>query len=194
MREPRPLETFLPEVPTERRGEPVVVRSAVASTFVAALELCPGTVVGLRSGGGFRDNHGRAGHGERVNPSVNGRVGCQDDGRSQPDAWDPIRRSWLCDQLSRQPPATRHAPSGATRRQAYRSLTHRKDTGGQPDRVHATCRRTPSSGQWAVLTIVRTISTDSAKLANNSIGATASPSVQRMPESMQGRGELTVVG
>jgi hypothetical protein len=47
MREPRPLEAFLPEVPTEKRGEPVIVRSAVASTFVAALGLCRGAVVGL---------------------------------------------------------------------------------------------------------------------------------------------------
>ena len=47
MREPRPLGDFLPVVPPERRGEPVVVRSAVASTFVAALELCRGAVVGL---------------------------------------------------------------------------------------------------------------------------------------------------
>jgi len=34
-------------VPPEERGEPVVVRSAVASTFVAALELCREAVVGL---------------------------------------------------------------------------------------------------------------------------------------------------
>jgi segregation and condensation protein A len=44
---PQPLETFWPEVPAEKRGEPVVVRSAVASTFVAALELCRESVVGL---------------------------------------------------------------------------------------------------------------------------------------------------
>jgi segregation and condensation protein A len=43
----QPLEDFLPAVPPERRGERVVVRSAVASTFVAALELCRGAVVGL---------------------------------------------------------------------------------------------------------------------------------------------------
>jgi segregation and condensation protein A len=53
MREPRPLEAFLPEVPAEKRGEPVVVRSAVASTFVAALELCRGAVVGLDQGEDF---------------------------------------------------------------------------------------------------------------------------------------------
>jgi len=47
MREPRPLEDFLPAVPPERRGERVVVRSAVASTFVAALELCRTAVIGL---------------------------------------------------------------------------------------------------------------------------------------------------
>jgi segregation and condensation protein A len=47
MYEPRPLEAFLPVVPAEKRGEPVIVRSAVASTFVAALELCREAVVGL---------------------------------------------------------------------------------------------------------------------------------------------------
>jgi hypothetical protein len=47
MREPRPLEAFLPEVSAEQRGEPVIVRSAEASTFVAALEPCRGAVVGL---------------------------------------------------------------------------------------------------------------------------------------------------
>ena len=47
MSEPRPLEAFLPVVPPERRGEPVIVRSAVASTFVAALELCREAVVEL---------------------------------------------------------------------------------------------------------------------------------------------------
>jgi hypothetical protein len=47
MSEPRPLEVFLPEVPAEKRGEPVIVRSAVASTFVAVLEPCRGAVVGL---------------------------------------------------------------------------------------------------------------------------------------------------
>jgi hypothetical protein len=46
MSEPHPLEAFLPVVPAEKQGEPVVVRSAVASTFVAALELCRGVVVG----------------------------------------------------------------------------------------------------------------------------------------------------
>jgi segregation and condensation protein A len=44
---PRPLGDFLPTVPPQRRGEWVVVRSAVESTFVAALELCRGSVVGL---------------------------------------------------------------------------------------------------------------------------------------------------
>jgi hypothetical protein len=53
MREPRPLEAFLPEVPAEKRGEPVIIRSAVASTFVAALELCRGAVVGLDQGDDF---------------------------------------------------------------------------------------------------------------------------------------------
>jgi segregation and condensation protein A len=45
--EPRPLEDFLPEVPGERRGGTPFVRSAVASTFVAALELCRSAFVGL---------------------------------------------------------------------------------------------------------------------------------------------------
>ena len=45
--EPKPLEDFCPEIPVERRGEVDVVRSAVASTFIAALELCRGSVVGL---------------------------------------------------------------------------------------------------------------------------------------------------
>ena len=44
--EPRPLTAFLPDVPAER-GEAVIVRSAVASTFIAALELCREAVVGL---------------------------------------------------------------------------------------------------------------------------------------------------
>jgi segregation and condensation protein A len=47
MSEPRPLQDFLPEVPAERRGKTPFVRSAVASTFVAALELCRGAFVGL---------------------------------------------------------------------------------------------------------------------------------------------------
>jgi segregation and condensation protein A len=47
MIEPQPLEDFMPVVPVARRGEVVFVRSAVASTFVAALELCRGAVVGL---------------------------------------------------------------------------------------------------------------------------------------------------
>ncbi len=47
MAEPRPLRDFWPEVPAERRSEAPLVRSAVASTFVAALELCRSAVVGL---------------------------------------------------------------------------------------------------------------------------------------------------
>jgi segregation and condensation protein A len=53
MTAPRPLETFWPAVPVEKRGEPVVVRSAVASTLVAALELCRESVVGLEQGEDF---------------------------------------------------------------------------------------------------------------------------------------------
>ena len=45
--EPKPLEDFCPEISLGRRGEPDVARSAVASTFIAALELCRGSVVGL---------------------------------------------------------------------------------------------------------------------------------------------------
>ena len=51
--EPRSLMDFCPVVPLERRGEVAVVRSAVASTFTAALELCRGSVVGLDQGNGF---------------------------------------------------------------------------------------------------------------------------------------------
>lgn len=51
--EPRPLQDFLPAVPAERRGETVLVRSAVASTFMAALELCRTAVVGLDQVSGF---------------------------------------------------------------------------------------------------------------------------------------------
>lgn len=47
MIEPRPLEDFMPVVPVAKRGEVVFVRSAVASTFIAALELCRGAVVDL---------------------------------------------------------------------------------------------------------------------------------------------------
>ncbi len=47
MREPRRLEDFLPEVAPERRGQTAVVRSAVASTLLAAFELCRGAVVRL---------------------------------------------------------------------------------------------------------------------------------------------------
>jgi len=53
MREPRPLADFWPAVPEERRGEPAVVRSAAASTFVAALELRRGAVIGLDQGESF---------------------------------------------------------------------------------------------------------------------------------------------
>lgn len=51
--EPRPLMAFLPDLPAQRRGEVVIVRSAVASTFVAALELCREAVVGLDQGERF---------------------------------------------------------------------------------------------------------------------------------------------
>ena len=51
--EPKPLEDFCPELPDERRGGLDVVRSAVASTFIAALELCRGSVVGLGQGHDF---------------------------------------------------------------------------------------------------------------------------------------------
>jgi segregation and condensation protein A len=47
MTAPRPLADFWREMPGARRSEIVVVRSAVASTFVAALELCRGAVVAL---------------------------------------------------------------------------------------------------------------------------------------------------
>jgi segregation and condensation protein A len=47
MTEPRPLADFWPEVPEQRRAEIAVVRSAVASTFVAALELCRRGIVAL---------------------------------------------------------------------------------------------------------------------------------------------------
>ena len=51
--EPRSLMDFCPVGPVERRGEVAVVRSAVASTFIAALELCRGSVVGPDQGNGF---------------------------------------------------------------------------------------------------------------------------------------------
>jgi chromatin segregation and condensation protein Rec8/ScpA/Scc1 (kleisin family) len=54
MTQPRPLADFWPEVPAERRGEPVIVRSAVASTFVAALELCRRGIVMLDQRESFR--------------------------------------------------------------------------------------------------------------------------------------------
>jgi chromatin segregation and condensation protein Rec8/ScpA/Scc1 (kleisin family) len=47
MTAPQPLEAFWPEVPAQKPKGPVIVRSAVASTFVAALELCQESVVGL---------------------------------------------------------------------------------------------------------------------------------------------------
>ena len=47
MTEARPLGDFLPVVPEDKRWQPIVVRSAVASTFVAALELCRGAVIRL---------------------------------------------------------------------------------------------------------------------------------------------------
>lgn len=50
MTEPKPLAAFWPVVPAEKRSEPVIVRSAVASTFVAALELCRDAAVGLDQG------------------------------------------------------------------------------------------------------------------------------------------------
>ena len=53
MSEPRALADFLPDVPSGKRGETVLVRSAVASTFLAALELCRGAVVELNQGEGF---------------------------------------------------------------------------------------------------------------------------------------------
>ena len=62
MREPRRCWALLPEVPAEQRGAPIIVRSAVASTFVAALELCRRAVVGLDQRG-FRHDHGLAAHG-----------------------------------------------------------------------------------------------------------------------------------
>ena len=47
MSEGRPLTEFLPRLDEEAIGGPVVARSAVASTLVAALELCREAVVGL---------------------------------------------------------------------------------------------------------------------------------------------------
>jgi segregation and condensation protein A len=44
----RPLAAFLPRLTEAMLGEPVVVRSAVASTLIAALELCREAVVGLQ--------------------------------------------------------------------------------------------------------------------------------------------------
>ena len=50
---PQPLQAVWPEVPKQKRGEPVIVRSTVASTFVAALELSKESVVGLDQGEDF---------------------------------------------------------------------------------------------------------------------------------------------
>ncbi len=47
MTAPRPLAAFWPKVPKQKRSEPVVVRSAVASTFVTASEPCREAAVGL---------------------------------------------------------------------------------------------------------------------------------------------------
>ena len=47
MTEARPLAAFLPRLTEAMLREPVVVRSAVASTLIAALELCRAAVVGL---------------------------------------------------------------------------------------------------------------------------------------------------
>ena len=47
MSEGRPLTAFLPRLDEEAIGDPVVAGSAVASTLVAALELCREAVVGL---------------------------------------------------------------------------------------------------------------------------------------------------
>jgi segregation and condensation protein A len=43
----QPLETFMPPVPAAQLDVPLVARSAVAATFMAALELCRGAYVGL---------------------------------------------------------------------------------------------------------------------------------------------------
>jgi segregation and condensation protein A len=47
MKEPRPLEDFWPAVPAEKRDKRPFVRSMVASTLVAALELCRDGLVWL---------------------------------------------------------------------------------------------------------------------------------------------------
>ena len=47
MTETRPLAAFLPPLDDEAIGDPIVARSAVASTLVAALELCRDAVIGL---------------------------------------------------------------------------------------------------------------------------------------------------
>ena len=51
--EARPLAAFLPRLDDEAIGDPVVARSAVASTLVAALELCREAVVGLEQAEAF---------------------------------------------------------------------------------------------------------------------------------------------
>ena len=53
MTEPWPLVAFLPRLDEEAIGDPVVARSAVASTLVAALELCRDAVVGLQQAEAF---------------------------------------------------------------------------------------------------------------------------------------------
>ncbi len=53
MSEGRPLAAFLPGLDDEAIGEPIVARSAVASTLVAALELCREAVVGLEQAEAF---------------------------------------------------------------------------------------------------------------------------------------------
>jgi len=53
MTEGRPLAAFLPRLDDEAIGDPVVARSAVASTLVTALELCREAVVGLEQAEAF---------------------------------------------------------------------------------------------------------------------------------------------
>lgn len=49
----QPLEAFLPPVPAAKRDVPLLARSAVAATFMAALELCRGAQVELEQGEPF---------------------------------------------------------------------------------------------------------------------------------------------
>ena len=53
MSEGRPLAAFLPQLDDQAIGDPVVARSAVASTLVAAPELCRETVVSLEQAPAF---------------------------------------------------------------------------------------------------------------------------------------------